>query len=261
MGYFRGNSDGLKIKLTDERTNMNILQSGPYQRLKNIRPTYKACVTNSGCYKLDMITPPAQNTSFSILWNDKLIYSGNFTNRIGENIDYPQTLINFQYDEVSKEMSTSCKNKQKIVCDTGNIDLQENSIQQIMYSAAIKISGAEKIQDPTSDQSKSLCWILKDQEKKMYDFISSHKEQIKALYDSFIQRYVLTLLHINSTNKIFGGNEFPPNTDECHWRGKYFFSLKLTLNHIAFFLCFNNAIFNIHTPYYQGFCVIGRRSM
>eukprot|EP00594_Rhizosolenia_setigera_P009220 CAMPEP_0178960952 /NCGR_PEP_ID=MMETSP0789-20121207/13329_1 /TAXON_ID=3005 /ORGANISM="Rhizosolenia setigera, Strain CCMP 1694" /LENGTH=446 /DNA_ID=CAMNT_0020644517 /DNA_START=12 /DNA_END=1351 /DNA_ORIENTATION=+ len=123
-------------------------------------------------------------------------------------------MISFQYDE-RKEMvkfdnSATCRNLQ-LVCGQKNIDLEFYTTQRILYDATVKISGQTMLQDPSSPQSRALCWVLSN---------APHNEtmEFSSSLNEFIQRYVLTILHLTSKDRLFGKDKYPPLTHECEWQ-------------------------------------------
>lgn len=204
-------SYGLTWSMNDASTENMILYQGPYRYNKG-KTIYEACVAHTECFSLNMLSPPEKNTNYTIHWNDELIYNGTFQVH-GSN----STLLTFQYDALNGEVIFKRTSSNEIIFYECNdmkdiISIKSNS-QLMMYTEAIKISGSEKINDFTSPQSKALCWILKNENN------NDDNVEEQSFSEEFTQRYVLTLMHIISKSGLFGDAEYPPETDECSWKG------------------------------------------
>lgn len=219
-------SYGLTWSMNDASTENMILYQGPYRYNKG-KTIYEACVAHTECFSLNMLSPPEKNTNYTIHWNDELIYNGTFQVHGSNSTDYdyydfyrnedPDTLLTFQYDALNGEVIFKRTSSNEIIFYECNdmkdiISIKSNS-QLMMYTEAIKISGSEKINDFTSPQSKALCWILKNENN------NDDNVEEQSFSEEFTQRYVLTLMHIISKSGLFGDAEYPPETDECSWKG------------------------------------------
>lgn len=168
-----------------------------------------------------MLQSPIENTDYTIYWNDEKKYSGTFVG-YGKGRDFVKTdhhaesLVSFHYDVLSKKLifdDDRC-NKIEVSCGEETISIEPNTTQRLIYNTVVQISG-----ETTSEQSKTLCWMLKDTGLNNDKFTSENHDSLKLRYT---QRYVLALLHLTSQNGLFSENEHPP-IRHMNANGKVFF--------------------------------------
>lgn len=211
-------SDDLVWSLVDNTSGNTVEYDGPYDKaaFSNTKETYKVCGASSSCYSLIMNHPPFADTNYTIYWNDESILKGTF--KALSFYDYTsfsgdtQIMTSFYYDAIENNIvfDSVCPEKQ-ITCFGESIFLDTK--QRIMYNQAVKVSGSFKLGDVASIHSRALCWIVTN--NTLYGETDND-----SLESMFIQKYVLTLLHLMSAKPLFGDGEFPPDTHECDgWEG------------------------------------------
>lgn len=216
--YLEKNSEDMMFSLIEFPSEKNILSKGPFASWQESEPSYEVCIAYSQCISLVLVAAPVEDTNYTIFWNANSIHTGTFLGyNLNEEINKggpSQTMVNFWYDIEEKRVklgnSTSCHDLQ-LQCDQEIIHLESKTTKRMMYDNAVKISGRETVENPSSHQSRALCWILQD-----YTLYNSTTES--SAYE-FIQRYVLTLLHLTSKDGIFELGEYPPLAHECTWLG------------------------------------------
>lgn len=206
--------------LKEDATDRKVLFDSIHEWEEEGESVYNACVAQSSCLSLTLLSPPRRDTPFRILWKNEIIHTGVFpswfyNDDINED-DPPETLLQFQYDSTTKGNLTTCT-AIRHTCDE-NVDQQEvifikpHTTQRIMYDIVSQISGTDIIKDTLSSRSKTLCWFLKNDENDYFEVSEVGNTE-------FIQRYILTLLHVMSPEGLFGTKEFPPESHECNWDG------------------------------------------
>lgn len=227
FGSFNQNSDNLQWSLTDESTDRVILEDGPYHGdlFRNDKSSYNACVTEVGCYSLNMIANPSRNTDYTVEWNNNLVFSDNFPGSY-EDDDYvygynmtnvTNYTINFHYDGEGVTVGSAECSVVQFICNDEILSIEPNTAKRLMFDLAMGMSGANKVTDPLSAQSQAICWIFT--QKDLYESFIIDQSEKKILQGRFTQLYVLTLLHLVSANGLFGKDEYPPMSHECEWNG------------------------------------------
>eukprot|EP00594_Rhizosolenia_setigera_P017340 CAMPEP_0178967680 /NCGR_PEP_ID=MMETSP0789-20121207/17757_1 /TAXON_ID=3005 /ORGANISM="Rhizosolenia setigera, Strain CCMP 1694" /LENGTH=141 /DNA_ID=CAMNT_0020653373 /DNA_START=1 /DNA_END=422 /DNA_ORIENTATION=+ len=135
----------------------------------------------------------------------------------------------FQFDRDSQKLG-SCRDIE-LSCDDGNgkyekVSIERNSDMISSVSKVLSMFGSQHIQDPSSDLSKTLCWLVDNKSdshntRGLSDTVENHdSHNDRGLLDTeILQRYVLTMLHFSSTHRLFGEDEYPPSSHECGWKG------------------------------------------
>lgn len=235
---FERNSDFLKWSIIDHSTEKKVMYDGMYNKIaySNDKRNHQTCIVNSGCFSLYMESAPVQDTNYSVSWNSFPIYSNTFPGResIADQTQWfqSQSMISFYYDEEKNQIKfddVPCQSIELFCGDNKDtpILIHPNTTERIIYSTALRISGTAALKNIFSPQSRALCWIVQDNSSPCKNNLDGNMDTTVNL---FIQRYVLTILHLTSVNGLFHSNddnnknnnrdnEYPPLTHECIWPG------------------------------------------
>lgn len=179
---------------------------------------------SSDCFSLNMMSEPLIEkksyakhavidfkTDYFIQVNDKAIFKGTYEMDIYKTTVQPE--VKFHYDALTDSIqngSTCPVSVVDISCNGKPIDSKYHNL----YNAVVGTSGASRFYDEDTLESKTFCWIMNDASLQLHD---TENEQLAKWF--MIQRYVLTLLHLTSKNRLFGNDEFPSESHECDWSG------------------------------------------